>query len=254
VGIKEDEEKTFPVDGNRKIMWAASAVFLLISAIFCYFGYQTADPNLASIDDVEDWAGVLPDYEKLEGGLEGEKGTWVKSDFYLNEGMLGTFDCKPHSGGGIFGSDEGEWFEFVETAEGPYNVSIVWDDPDSDGLLALNGWIDFHPNLDIQGATNEYCWISGSDGPNPWELTPWKGDGYNVTVEDDPIPLRGLFLIIDGEEGEEWYLVSIGHDKNGGFDVEPFVSDSGLSKYLWGLGFAILGLAILYWSFDPRNK
>ena len=253
MGNKEDEDKTFPKVRNQKIMWAIAAVFLMISVTFCYFGYQTPDPNIASIDDVEEWAGVLPDYEELEGELEGEKGTWVKSDFYLNEGMIGTFDCTPHSGGGIF-LDEGEWFVFEETAEGPFNISIVWDDPQSDGLLALNGWIDLHPNLDIQGATNEYCWISGSDGPHPWELTPWKGDGYNVTVEDDPIPLRGLFLIIDGEEGEDWYIVSIGHDKNGGFDVEPFVSDSGLSKYLWGLGFAIPGLAILYWSFDPRNK
>jgi len=254
VGIKEEEKKTFPVDGNRKIMWAVSAVFLLVSAIFCYFGYQTPDPNLASIDDVEEWAGVLPDYEELEGELEGEKGTWVKSDFYLNEGMIGTFDCIRHNKG-IFPNDYGENFVFKNlNAEGPFNVSIVWGDPDSDGLLALNGWIDLHPNLDIQGATNEYCRIAGSDGANPWELTPWSGDGYNVTVEDGPIPLRGLFLIIDGEEGEEWYIVSIGHDKNGGFDVEPFVSDSGLSKYLWGLGFAIPGLAILYWSFDPRNK
>ncbi len=53
-------------------MWAVSAVFLLISVIFCYFGYQTPDPNIASIDDIEEWDGVLPDYEELEGELEGE--------------------------------------------------------------------------------------------------------------------------------------------------------------------------------------
>jgi len=252
VGIKEDEEKTFPVDGNRKIMWAASAVFLLISAIFCYFGYQTADPNLASIDDVEEWAGVLPDYEELEGELEGEKGTWVKSDFYLNEGMLGTFDCVPYNNNWF--QEAGDDFEFVAYSDGPFNVSIVWEDSDSDGLLALEGWIDLHSDIEIQGATNEFCYINGKRQGTLTELTPWTGDGYNISVTDNPIPLRGLFLIIDGEEGEEWYLVSIGHDKNGGFDVEPFVSGSGLSKYLWGLGFAIPGLAILYWSFDPRNK
>ena len=71
MAIEEDEEKTFPKVGNRKMMWAVSAVFLLISAIFCYFGYQTSDPNLASIDDVEEWAGVLPEYGELEGELEG---------------------------------------------------------------------------------------------------------------------------------------------------------------------------------------
>lgn len=232
-------------------MWAISAVFLLISAIFCFIGYQT--PNLPSLDDVEEWDGILPDYEALEDELDGEMGAWVKSDFYLNEGMIGTFDCR--AGGLKWLRDDGEYFDFDESSEGPFNISIVWDDPESDGLLVIHGWIDLHPILDIKGATNEFCWKPGSDGPHPWELTPWSGDGYNVTVTDDSIPLRGLFLIIDGEEGEEWYLVSIGHDnKNSGFGVEPYVGDSGMSKYLWSVGFAVPGLAVLYWSFDPRNK
>ncbi len=253
MGIKEEQEKIFPEVGDRKVMWAVSAVFLLISVIFCYFGYHTPDPNIASIDDIEEWDGVLPDYEELEGELEGEKGTWIKSDFYLNEGMLGTFDCVP-SGFDLF-QEAGDDFEFVAHSDGPFNVSIVWDDSNSDGLLALEGWIDLHSDSEIQGATNKFCYRNGfTTGTSFTELTPWTGDGYNISVTETPIPLRGLFLIIDGEEGEEWYLASIGHDKNGGFDVEPFVSGSGLSKYLWGLGFAIPGLAILYWSFDPRNK
>ena len=177
----------------------------------------------------------------------------MKSDFYLNEGMLGTFDCV--RGGMKSFQKAGDNFEFVSDSNGPFNVSIVWDDPDSDGLLGLEGWIDLHSDIEIQGATNEFCYRNKKVNEEGNTVTdPWTGDGYNISVADNPVPLRGLFLIIDGEEGEEWYLVSIGHDKNGGFDVEPFVSGSGLSKYLWGLGFAIPGLAILYWSFDPRNK
>ena len=59
----------------QKIMWAVSAALLMFSGHLGWTSYQTQ--SLPDLDSVEEWNGVLPEYEEMDGKLSGEKGTWV---------------------------------------------------------------------------------------------------------------------------------------------------------------------------------
>ena len=224
---------------NQKIMWAVSAVILLFSSYLGYTSFHTQ--SLPDLDSVKEWDGDLPDYEEMGGQLSGEKGTWVKSKFILNEGVLGEFDCY----GVSFGERDPR--ELVEVEQDSYNVTIIWDDPDSDEyMFTIEGWVDVHQEIEFYGTSNDEC----NSGTLRKITKP-----YPIGAEEEPVGLRGLFLILEGSDGmEDWYLVSIGYDETGGFGVEPSVDTNKLSRGLWSAFWGAIGLFVLYSSFDSRNK
>ena len=82
-----------------------------------------------------------------------------------------------------------------------------------------------------------------------------SNEQITVGVEEDPIFLRGLFLILEGEnETEEWYLVSVGHDENGGFSVEPSTDDNKWSRAIWSIFWGLIGIFIFHSSFLKENR
>ena len=230
----------------QKIMWAVSAALLMFSGHLGWTSYQTQ--SLPDLDSVEEWNGVLPEYEEMDGKLSGEKGTWVKATFALNEGVIGEFDCY-----GVYAPWDERTKKIIEVEQESYNISIVWENPEDDEyLLILDGWVDVHPDLEFYGRSYD-----ASDGGGCWRLGKSGIGASSITVSADEGAdfLRGLFLILEGDnETEEWYLVSVGHDENGGFGVEPSVDDNKLSKAIWSIIWGLLGLFILHSSFDSRNK
>mgnify|MGYP004262098083 FL=1 len=228
---------------NRSIMWAVSAVLLMFSGHLGFTSYQTQ--SLPDLDSVEEWNGVLPEYEEMDGKLSGEKGTWVKATFALNEGVIGEFDCY-----GVYAPWDERTKKIIEVEQESYNISIVWEDPNDDEyLLILDSWVNVHPDLEFYGRSYD-----ASDGDGCW-FGRYGTPSITVSADEGADFLRGLFLILEGDnESEEWYLVSVGHDENGGFGVEPSVDDNKLSKAIWSSIWGLLGLFILHSSFDSRNK
>ncbi|MED5487212.1 MAG: hypothetical protein VYB40_05920 [Candidatus Thermoplasmatota archaeon] len=228
---------------NRSIMWAVSAALLMFSGHLGFTSYQTQ--SLPDLDSVEEWNGVLPEYEEMDGKLSGEKGTWVKATFALNEGVIGEFDCY-----GVYAPWDERTKKIIEVEQESYNISIIWEDPNDDEyLLILDSWVNVHPDLEFYGRSSD-----ASDGDGCW-FGRYGTPSITVSADEGADFLRGLFLILEGDnESEEWYLVSVGHDENGGFGVEPSVDDNKLSKAIWSSIWGLLGLFILHSSFDSRNK
>ena len=229
-------------------MWAVSAVLLMFSGYLGFTSYQTQ--SLPDLDSVQEWDGVLPEYEEMDGTLSGEKGTWVKATFALNEGVIGEFDCY-----GVYAPWDETTKKIVEVEQESYNISIVWEDPsDDEYLLILDSWVDVHPDLEFYGRSYD---ASVGSGCSRLGKAGMLGGESSITVSADEGAdfLRGLFLILDGgNETEEWYLVSVGHDENGGFGVEPSVDDNKLSRAIWSGIWGFIGAFILHSSFDSRNK
>ena len=225
---------------NQKIMWAVSAVFLLLSSYLGYSSYSI-EP-LPELDTVEEWNGTLPELNKMDGSLSGQNGIWLKSSFFLNEGEIGDFSCY----GAVLTTFQDRERKLIEAEQNTFNITIAWDDPESDDLYIMEGWIDLHPELELKGISNSWCSKSGGT---------IKSKAQNVNANEGPIPLRGLFLALEsGNENVTWYLVSVGYDEDGGFNVEPYVDDTKFSDAMWATLWGVIGFFILYSSFDPRNK
>ena len=228
----------------QKIMWAVSAVLLMFSGHLGWTSFQTQ--SLPDLDSVQEWDGVLPEYEEMDGELSGEKGTWVKATFALNEGVIGEFGCY-----GVYAPWDEKTKKIIEVEQESYNISIVWENPEDDEyLLILDGWVDVHPDLEFYGRSFDTSRGSGCSGSKQFRTRP-----ITVSADEGADFLRGLFLILEGDnESEEWYLVSVGHDENGGFGVEPSVDDRKIRRAIWSGICGFIGGFILHSSFDDRNK
>ena len=231
---------------NQKIMWIVAIFFFVVSAYMGNLSYQAQ--SLPDLDSVQEWDGVLPEYEEMGGHLSGERGTWVKATFALNEGVIGEFDCY-----GVYAPWDESTKKIIEVEQESYNISIVWEDPNDDEyLLILDSWVDVHPDLEFYGRSYD-----ASDGGGCWSLRKGHFGTPSITVSADEGAdfLRGLFLILEGDnETEEWYLLSVGHDENGGFGVEPSVDDNKLSRAIWSIFWGLIGLFILQSSFLKENR
>ena len=240
---------------NQKIMWIVATFFFVVSAYMGNLSYQAQ--SLPDLDSVQEWDGVLPEYEEMGGHLSGERGTWVKSSFALNEGVIGDFTCY-----GVYSPWDQTFNPETEIKrilppgnhQESYNISIIWEDSEDDEYYYVwDEWIDIHPDLKFYGISDDGHGCSLQRARNAFR----GGVNTQITVgvEEDPIFLRGLFLILEGEnETEEWYLVSVGHDENGGFSVEPSTDDNKWSRAIWSIFWGLIGIFIFHSSFMKENR